>query len=71
MFKYVKFKIVKQGENPHWLFRGFVGTEKELDGRIVEFKDGSLGNHQIKHPNYANWFDIPKNLIEVILTPNQ
>jgi len=65
MFEYVKFKIVKVGENPHWLFRSFVGTDRLLDGRIVKFKDGSLGNHQIKHPKYIDWFDIPKSLVEV------
>ncbi len=65
MFEYVKMKIVQHAENPHWLFRGFVGTDRVLDGRIVKFKDGSIGNHQIKHPTYANWFDIPKQLIEV------
>jgi hypothetical protein len=65
MFEYVKMKIVQQAENPHWLFRGFVGTEKQLDGRIVKFKDGTIGNHQIKHPKYNNWFDIPKRLVEV------
>jgi len=64
MFEYLKFKIIGKGENPHWLFNKFVGTDKLLDGRRVKFKDGSLGNHQIKHPNYANWFDIPKTLIE-------
>lgn len=66
MFVYVKLKITKEAENPHWLFRSFVGTEKLLDGRIVKFKGGTNGNHQIKHPNYSNWFDIPKELVEVI-----
>lgn len=65
MFEYVKMKIVRQSENPHWLFNGFVGTEKQLDGRIVKFKDGTIGNHQIKHPKYSNWFDVPKILVEV------
>ncbi len=64
MFVYTKFKIVQQAENPYWLFRGFVGTGKLLDGRIVKFKDGTLGNCQIRHPNYTNWFDIPKQLVE-------
>lgn len=65
MFEYVKMKIVQQSENPRWLFRCFVGTEKQLDGRIVKFKDGTIGNYQIKHPKYNNWFDIPKHLVEV------
>ena len=65
MFEYVKMKIVQQAENPYWLFRGFVGTEKQLNGRIVKFKDGTIGNHQIQHPKYNNWFDIPKQLVEV------
>lgn len=58
MFTYTKFKIIKKAENPHWLFRSFVG--RTLDGRI-----SCAGNHQIKHPNYSNWFDVPKDLIEV------
>lgn len=65
MFEYVKMKIVQQAENPHWLFRGFVGTGKQLNGRIVKFKDGTIGNHQIQHPKYTNWFGIPKHLVEV------
>lgn len=65
MFEYVKMKIVQPAENPHWLFRGFVGTDKALDGRVVKFKDGTLGNHQIKHPNYANWFDVPNSLVVI------
>lgn len=65
MFEYVKMKIIQQAENPHWLFRGFVGTEKQLNGRVVKFKDGTLGNHQIQHPKYNNWFDIPKQLVEI------
>lgn len=63
MFTYVKFKIVKKADNPRWLFRNFIG--RELDGRISLLSDGELNNHQIKHPNYSNWFDIPKDLIEV------
>jgi hypothetical protein len=65
MFEYVKMKIVQPAQNPRWLFRGFVGTDKLLDGRVVKFKDGTLGNHQIKHPNYANWFDVPNNLVVI------
>lgn len=65
MFTYVKFKIVSPAENPHWLFRGFVGTGQQLDGRIVKFRDGTLGNHQVQHPRYCNWFDIPAELVEV------
>lgn len=65
MFEYVKMKIVQQSENQHWLFRGFVGTEKLLNGRIIKFKDGKLGNHQIQHPKYSDWFDIPEQLVEV------
>lgn len=60
MFKYTKFKIVKLGDNPHWLLRGFIN--RELDGRI-----SCAGNHQIKHPKYSNWFDVPKDLIEIQL----
>jgi len=66
MFEYVKMKIVKQAENPHWLFRSFVGTDRLLNGRVIKHRDGTLGNHQIQHPNYSNWFDIPDNLVELI-----
>ena len=66
MFEYVKFKIIKQSENPHWLFNRFVGTEKQLNGRIVKFRNGTTGNHQIQHPNFSDWFDVKKELIEVV-----
>lgn len=65
MFEYVKMNIVQEAENPKWLFRNFVNSGKELDGRVVRCSDGSLGNHQIKHPRYIDWFDVPKNLVEV------
>lgn len=65
MFEYVKMKIVQQSENPYWLFKTFVGKEKLLNGRIVKFKDGSIGNYQIQHPKYNNWFDVPKHLVSV------
>lgn len=68
MFKYVKFKIIRPAENPHWLFRNFVGKDIALDGRIVEFNNGTLGNHQIKHPRYSNWFDVPKDMVQVLNT---
>ena len=62
MFEYLKFKVVKNGENPNWLFNKFIG--RILEGRRVKFSDGTFGNHQIKHPAYSSWFDIPKSLIE-------
>jgi hypothetical protein len=65
MFEYVKIKIVQQAENTHWLFNIFVNTNKILNGRMVIFKDGTTGNHQIQHPKYSNWFDIPEHLIEI------
>jgi hypothetical protein len=65
MFEYVKIRIIKPSDNPRWLFRNYVGTDRVFDGRIVKFKDGSIGNHQIKHFKYSNWFDIPKDLIEI------
>lgn len=66
MFEYLKFKIIKKADNTHWLFNQFVNSDKALDGRRVVFTDGSVGNHQIKHPNYSNWFDIPKDLIQIV-----
>lgn len=66
MFILVKMKIVKPSPNKQWLFREFVGTGKVLMGRIVKFEDGTYGNHQIQHPKFTNWFDIPKDLIEII-----
>jgi hypothetical protein len=71
MFKYVKMKIVQESENPRWLFRSYVGTEKELDGRVVVFKDGSLGNHQIKLPQYTNWFDVQPRLVSIVTPTHQ
>ena len=65
MFEYVKMEIIAQSENPLWLFRNFARSGKKLDGRVVKFKDGTLGNHQIKHPNYANWFDVPASIVKI------
>lgn len=65
MFENIKIKIIKQADNPIWLFRSFVGTDRIFNGRRVKFKDGSFGNHQIQHPKYIDWFDIPKELIEI------
>lgn len=66
MFEYVKMKIVQHSKNPYWLFREFVGTEKQLNGRIVRFKDGTVGNHQIQHPKYSNWVDIPEHFVKIV-----
>jgi hypothetical protein len=65
MFEYVKFKLIKQGENPRWIMNQFAGKDRVLEGRRVVFKSGALGNHQIKHPRYNNWFDVPAELVEL------
>jgi hypothetical protein len=65
MFEYVKVKLIKLGQNQRWIMNQFAGKNKILDCRRVRFKSGALGNHQIKHPNYNNWFDVPADFLEI------
>ena len=55
----VKLKIVKKAENPIFVGNNYLGIE--LEGKIH-----NTGAINFKLKNYSNWFNIPKELVEII-----
>lgn len=59
---YTKFIVIKEAENPYWLFNNFAGTLRVVDGRISN-NSGANGNYQLRHPSHADWHDVKPEFI--------
>jgi hypothetical protein len=59
---YTKFIVIKEAENPYWLFNNFAGTLRVVDGRISN-NSGANGNYQLRHPSHADWHDVKPEFV--------
>lgn len=58
---YTKFIVVKEAENPYWIFNKFVESKSVLDGRISDVL--GVKTYEMRHPSHADWHEVKPEFV--------